>query len=207
MSRVLRQLGSNFVVAALLMALVAVFSAGNVARNVQTQTVSHNSTAVSMQTLPSDADFDYWAQIVQHRIPEIRDGAARYFPGGRYYFGQNGLEVRLTNRATQITVGAAAITGGYLAGADAVALLASTTPMVTTVLQMVHPLALKLLAGGAGIAAESYFPGDQCLGMTLPPAWVAQYLNNNVENIQALANGQIPFGFGYNVPVWLEQCG
>ncbi len=204
MTRILRQLGSNFVVAALLMALVLAFSvAGNVGHNAQAQTVSYISTTVNLQTSPSDADFDYWAQIVQHRIPEIRDGAARYFPGGRYYLGQNGFEVRLTNRTTQIVFAATGGAGGSF-GRDVVGLV---TPMVRTALQSMSPAVRDSLTAGIGGAVGTYLPGDQCLGFTLPPAWVANYLNNSVENLQAVTNGQIPFGFGYNVPVWLEQCG
>ena len=196
MSRFFRLFSATFMVAALLMGLVGMTAVvGDKYLNAQTQTVAYSTDV-------PDADFDYWSQIIQHRIPEIQNGAIRYFPGGKYYLGKNGLEIRLTNRASQLAI--AAVGGSTASFGNDIALL---TPMVRTAVQMVSPAVRDSAAAVAGTGAGFILPGDQCLGLTLPPIWVAHYLNNSVENLQAVTNGQIPVGFGYNVPVWLESCG
>lgn len=168
-------------------------------------TAVNNQSGTKIETV--SYDYDYWTQIVEHRIPEVRDGAARYFPGGRYYTGPNGLEVRFTSQSTQVLAGIVAATGGYVVAGEALVWAANnTTPMIATALKKA-PEVIKVAAGGAAEAfVTTYIPGDQCLGMTLPSQWVVDYLNGSWNNLEAVGSGEIPLGFGYNVPVWLEPC-
>lgn len=166
-------------------------------------------TAPTVDT-PAPADpsnYDYWNQIIEHRIPEVRDGAARYFPGGRYYVGPNGLEVRFNSTATDLLVTLTLAEGGYVVGAAAIKQIASqTTPMLVAAIQRMPNVVQIATGGAAGWELQQAIAGGKCLGLTLPSEWVANYLNGPIDNLVAFMNGNIPLLPGYRVPVWLEAC-
>lgn len=164
----------------------------------------------------ADPDFDDpLTQLIEGREPVLadartgsRDGPSHNFPGGRYYMGPNGLEVRFTNFATKRIYDAVSGATGFALGEIAVG-----TAFVKALLGAIPgPLRAMFSSVAGGALGDGIMPDNSCLGITFEP--LNQVVDpdaqrNNPYPVRTLEGDYVSGDFD-NWPkhtlVWLEPC-
>lgn len=169
--------------------------------------------------LVGDPEFDDPVkQIIEGRLPVLKDaetatkdGPSMSFPGGRYYAGPNGLEIRFTHEGSVKAVENVVSVEGVFITATTAALL---SPIVAAALGGAAGTVKIMWDISAGIAGnyidndslvDSYFLHGQCIGITIPRTEINGF-DNLVAQVMSIGAGQIVKSTVRNIKTWLEPC-
>ncbi|MGW1809246.1 hypothetical protein [Streptomyces sp. NPDC002078] len=181
--------------------------------------------AILPAAMPAQADTlpDPWTQIVNGHLPIASRGQSTYFPGGRYYTGPNGLEIRFTSDGTGYAVaiqlgiatqGSSAIIQGTADGASSLIMAAIKGSQLAGLVSA--ETRINDFTGGAlNDAIKKLALGSRCLGVTVPSSAISGVINRATQITQVASGNPLSvlkniLTFNYpadsDIQEWFEDC-